>query len=338
MRSLVSRGFAPVLRALGRPADPESEPLADLSLYGTRNTFIDTPTPRSPSLEEFLLERQARSCPGSAVEAEDAPPPAKAPARRARGLEADSSARSRSTSAGSSTSPGSDTESCDGLSPASGPSEAGESPEAHSRSLRRPDEHSGLPEFDYPAPLFIKNTFIAADIGRPASMEGFYHERTLQSCPASGIELFTEELSEATGSARRRTAQGAEALAQALAPGMPWPAVPPPAAPPAPALVPELPERTPPAPAWPAQASAPPLSLADALRIDDAPSLELPSVGSRAHGAGCSPCAHAYSAKGCRNGIACTFCHLCSPGELKRRQKAKRLVQRAELCGVQRPA
>merc|ERR1712008_208893 len=38
----------------------------------------------------------------------------------------------------------------------------------------------------------------------------------------------------------------------------------------------------------------------------------------------CNPCAHFHSFKGCRNGSQCPYCHECPPGELKRRQKAKR--------------
>lgn len=50
----------------------------------------------------------------------------------------------------------------------------------------------------------------------------------------------------------------------------------------------------------------------------------LPSIGSAAHGVGnCKPCAFSYT-KGCENGIACHFCHLCDRGEKKRRQKGKK--------------
>merc|ERR1712039_714639 len=51
---------------------------------------------------------------------------------------------------------------------------------------------------------------------------------------------------------------------------------------------------------------------------------ELPSVGSANHFYGtCKPCAHAHKGK-CINGVQCKFCHLCSSGELKRRQKNKK--------------
>jgi hypothetical protein len=41
------------------------------------------------------------------------------------------------------------------------------------------------------------------------------------------------------------------------------------------------------------------------------------------HRAGaCRPCAF-FHRKGCSNGLQCTFCHICGPGEKKRRQKDK---------------
>lgn len=50
----------------------------------------------------------------------------------------------------------------------------------------------------------------------------------------------------------------------------------------------------------------------------------LPTVGSAAHRLGtCKPCAF-FHTKGCGNGLNCIFCHLCAPGEKKRRQKVKR--------------
>lgn len=42
------------------------------------------------------------------------------------------------------------------------------------------------------------------------------------------------------------------------------------------------------------------------------------------HGAGlCRPCAWYWRASGCRNGSACSYCHLCPEGELKSRKKTK---------------
>lgn len=51
---------------------------------------------------------------------------------------------------------------------------------------------------------------------------------------------------------------------------------------------------------------------------------QFPSVGSAGHLWGnCKPCAFATT-KGCSSGAECRFCHLCEPGEKKRRQKEKR--------------
>lgn len=55
----------------------------------------------------------------------------------------------------------------------------------------------------------------------------------------------------------------------------------------------------------------------------------LASVGSAQHATGdCKPCAFIY-AKGCSNGKKCAYCHLCEPGEKKRRVKEKREQLRA---------
>mmetsp|Transcript_113186 Transcript_113186/g.283324 ORF Transcript_113186/g.283324 Transcript_113186/m.283324 type:complete len:373 (+) Transcript_113186:136-1254(+) len=49
----------------------------------------------------------------------------------------------------------------------------------------------------------------------------------------------------------------------------------------------------------------------------------LPTVGSAGHQFRlCKPCAF-VNTKGCKDGAACKFCHLCGPGEKKRRKKEK---------------
>ncbi|CAJ1328487.1 unnamed protein product [Effrenium voratum] len=56
-----------------------------------------------------------------------------------------------------------------------------------------------------------------------------------------------------------------------------------------------------------------------------------PSVGSAEHGSGsCKPCAFHHT-KGCQCGAMCTFCHLCLPGEKKRRQKEKQAAAKAKV-------
>jgi len=49
---------------------------------------------------------------------------------------------------------------------------------------------------------------------------------------------------------------------------------------------------------------------------------EYPSLGSGGHLARrCKPCA--FVMKGCNSGVNCPFCHLCAPGEKKRRRKER---------------
>merc|ERR1712216_771294 len=48
------------------------------------------------------------------------------------------------------------------------------------------------------------------------------------------------------------------------------------------------------------------------------------SAGSAGHYNGCcKPCAFIWKEEGCKDGINCTFCHLCTPDEKKRRKKEK---------------
>ncbi|OLP82755.1 Ribosomal RNA large subunit methyltransferase J [Symbiodinium microadriaticum] len=57
----------------------------------------------------------------------------------------------------------------------------------------------------------------------------------------------------------------------------------------------------------------------------------LPSVGSAGHAEGaCRPCAFVFK-KGCDSGSQCTFCHLCPPGEKKRRMKEKSTKKATEV-------
>jgi len=62
-------------------------------------------------------------------------------------------------------------------------------------------------------------------------------------------------------------------------------------------------------------------------------SAEMPSRGSAGHAAGgCKPCAF-FHKDGCKNGLACPFCHLCGPDARKSRRKAKLEARRAERLG-----
>lgn len=56
---------------------------------------------------------------------------------------------------------------------------------------------------------------------------------------------------------------------------------------------------------------------------------DMPTVGSAGHHLrACKPCAF-VNTKGCKDGVMCQFCHLCEPGEKKRRKKEKKAFQRA---------
>lgn len=53
---------------------------------------------------------------------------------------------------------------------------------------------------------------------------------------------------------------------------------------------------------------------------------QVPSRGSALHSLGaCKPCAFVFQ-NACANGVECEFCHLCDPGERKRRKKDRRKV------------
>jgi hypothetical protein len=68
------------------------------------------------------------------------------------------------------------------------------------------------------------------------------------------------------------------------------------------------------------------------LKISLTDTLGLWSVGSAAHDSGtCKPCAFLWKdlkKPGCQNGMECVFCHLCPPGEVKRRKKEKMFMRK----------
>lgn len=55
------------------------------------------------------------------------------------------------------------------------------------------------------------------------------------------------------------------------------------------------------------------------------------TLGSHQHQMGkCRPCAFVWQPQGCQSGSHCRFCHICPPGEKKRRSKEKQLIVRAK--------
>jgi len=273
-------------------------------------------------------------------------------------------ALSRSTSTGSSTSNGQDT---------INPHKALEEVPAE-RSLY-PADSLGLPDFDYPtawslarehsAPLLVKNTFLGTNVQRPESLEGFFQERQIQSCPASGIALprgkedlaMPDEAAESSFNSNVEMTETTEAdymymlqtpessplllsavplgletppfLLHALQhmPGfhidVQFPVMPSPLC--ASRCVLDLATLCPsPQPSAKRQPQfATPVSPEILLEIHLG-SPQCPTLGSKAHLFGnCKPCAFLHT-RGCGNGVLCSFCHLCEPGEKKRRAKDKR--------------
>jgi hypothetical protein len=95
--------------------------------------------------------------------------------------------------------------------------------------------------------------------------------------------------------------------------------------PPPPPYMPRLtsePSFTQPAPSFMPAGPVARLEL-DAVLFPRSDSEALPTIGSAGHSRGsCKPCAF-FTTRGCSNGFQCPFCHLCPPGEKKRRQKEK---------------
>lgn len=86
----------------------------------------------------------------------------------------------------------------------------------------------------------------------------------------------------------------------------------------------------PPPPVAAAPQSAPSvLRLSDAIAPPELGSPQLPSIGSLLHHrGGCRPCTF-FHTRGCENKEDCQFCHLCGPGEKKKRLKGMKAAQRA---------
>lgn len=216
-------------------------------------------------------------------------------------------------------------------------------------------QSSETQEFEYPVPLFVKNTFIDAKLDRPASLEGFLHERQAFSCPTSMVSepgsncdgtraAYPKLMPYCPGQTFKKSAAFGSSAPLAMFPmgGAQSKAAAPASLQTADTSLHTVDQdsgsecstadtaaRPPPSPA---------LEVARALGTADAaacagpvpamPSLEspaLPSVGSAGHDQRqCKPCAFMHT-KGCSSGADCQFCHLCGPGEKQRRQKEKRI-------------
>lgn len=209
----------------------------------------------------------------------------------------------------------------------------------------------GLPDYEYPVPLMIRNTFIDTGIPRPISLEGFLEERRIHSCPvqpppglaapesnASAMTQTAMQQALSSGGSMMASVAAAAAAASAAASAATLCLLQRPMAmqcaaagdiTPVCQYYPSTPlagETTPCSP-FPAP-GAPVLRLAEALAEPELGTPGIPTKGSVGHWSGnCKPCAFFYT-KGCGNGVDCQFCHLCPAGEKKRRQKEKVAVTR----------
>jgi len=150
---------------------------------------------------------------------------------------------------------------------------------------------------EYPVPWIVKNTFVEVPLGKSLSMEAFFTEREVRSAPVSGI-LDENSSPNAVG--------------------------------PTPAIAGKVSNNA------NVQPSPVVLQLAQELVLEQRlDSGEYPSVGSKGHHQRiCKPCAFNWSDKGCQNGLVCTFCHICGPGERRRRKKEKRHVRNAMIHAI----
>mmetsp|Transcript_74207 Transcript_74207/g.206249 ORF Transcript_74207/g.206249 Transcript_74207/m.206249 type:complete len:176 (-) Transcript_74207:68-595(-) len=78
-------------------------------------------------------------------------------------------------------------------------------------------------------------------------------------------------------------------------------------------------------------ASEPPASSRARSRVLCTSSIEITSQRARHLSGNCKPCAYYFQKEdGCRQGTSCPFCHMCPPGEFKKRKKNKLKLMRAE--------
>lgn len=166
----------------------------------------------------------------------------------------------------------------------------------------------------------VKNTFIQVALGRSPSLDGFFEERHTRSCPPSRQQSVERLLGPACepqppreGLLARAGAAAAEVVAPERCSGLGEQD----------ASTSSSASTSEPSPAEGSGSQKQVLILGNVLKQPELGSPELPTVGSAQHRlGGCKPCAFAHT-KGCENGVNCAFCHLCQPGERKRRQRQR---------------
>jgi len=172
--------------------------------------------------------------------------------------------------------------------------------------------------WDDEAVVAIKNTFINLALSRQPSLDGFFEERMNQSCPATRCpspersDSDSELLGQQESSPQHQQQQQQQQQPLSALPvddlSSDWQ---------------ESEAALTPVTQVDHQSRRQVLCLGDMLWQPELGSREFPTVGSSNHRLGtCKPCAFAHT-KGCENGTSCQFCHLCEPGEKKRRQKRR---------------
>lgn len=190
----------------------------------------------------------------------------------------------------------------------------------------KPSSLTGLPEIEYPPPFVLRNTLLGTTNPEHIASEAiFMTECQAKSRPAIAMGL-PPGLSGVShgdfGSFTSEWSQDADTAAFTPHPVLAY--EPPPQPPAAPYVVP--PRRV--APAMDAPMCPPQLGMSEVLPDPMLGTFDMPTVGSAWHRLGtCKPCAFLHT-KGCGNGVECEFCHLCAPGEKKRRKKARQAVAR----------
>jgi len=176
----------------------------------------------------------------------------------------------------------------------------------------------------------VKNTFIdhpAWDSLRNPSLEGFLKERDFNSCPATRVQSLDSTLDGVAGDCEAKTFQKKHQEITGIS------------------LVECLKdlelrddiistkantdEDT--APTTPEVLSDSEVEARPGPRtISLSSTLGLWSIGSAMHDMGtCKPCAFLWKdASGCQNGANCKFCHMCPPGEVKKRKKQKIVMRK----------
>lgn len=187
---------------------------------------------------------------------------------------------------------------------------------------------SGLPDYEYPVPLVVRNTFIDTEVSRPLSLFEFLEERRINSCPVlleTGAETEDDQRTvpiEPRPLRRSLTAGAqadvsAESACTAVAIGSSWSS----------AEIDHHPAST----HVDASKQGPRVLVLSEALPEPEPELcsdDLPTIGSADHHLGtCKPCAF-FHTRGCDNGRQCAFCHMCGPNEKRKRQKEKQAAMR----------